>query len=219
MTDTFKADVYFDDNPSNLNDIDSLISNLSKYRFLVLEHPLLTASKYSQYKDELENYSSTGSLLMISGELTTSQGSNLVGSDFYKKSGQSESDRNSTVNASDEYLSLIAGENIVFSQAYYVENTSTALNFFIIASFNLDNKNAIAKWQYGNGTVYSFSDFSVSYFNGNFVNVIEEAAKALVQGTCNPINITGIDVNNLVKTERYLIYNSKVVKMVVYVWQ
>lgn len=38
-------------------------------------------------------------------------------------------------------------------------------------------------------------------------------------GTCNPINLSDIVIKNLVKTERYLGYNSSVAKMVVYVWQ
>ena len=40
-----------------------------------------------------------------------------------------------------------------------------------------------------------------------------------VQGTCNPINLTGISLKNVVKTERYLVYNSSVAKMGVYLWQ
>lgn len=40
-----------------------------------------------------------------------------------------------------------------------------------------------------------------------------------VGGACMPINITNINPKKLVKTERYLIYNSTVVKMIVYLWQ
>jgi len=38
-------------------------------------------------------------------------------------------------------------------------------------------------------------------------------------GICNPINLTGINIKSLVNVERYLVYNSSVVKMVVYLWQ
>jgi len=181
---------------------------------------LLSGGDYNNYKDKIENFTSTGGIFMISGEMTTSQGENLVGVDFFKKSGQSESDRNSTVNNTDKYLALTVGENIVFRQAYYVENTSNALDFKQIATFNLDQRNALSKWKFGNGTVYFFSDFDVSYFNGDFVNVVKEAAKALIEGTCYPINIsTVVSPKKLVKTERYLTYNSKVVKMVTYLWE
>lgn len=219
MNETFKADIYFDDNPSDLNDIDALVSNLSKYSFIVMEHPLLSGGNYNDFKDALNNYSLRGGLFMISGELTTAQGKDLVGVTFFKKSGQSISDRNSTVNNTDQYLSFVVGENIVFAQAYYVENNSSALNFLQIAAFNADNRNAVSKWKYGNGTIYFFSDFDVSYFNGNFVGIVEEAAKGLIEGTCYPINITGINAKNIVKTERYVNHNSKIVKMVVYLWK
>ncbi len=218
MENIFKSDIYFGDNPQNVDDIDGLISNISKYSFLIMEHPLLTASNYNNFKDELQNYSSSGNLFMLSGELATAQGIYLVGADFYKKSGQSVSDRNSTVNNTDPYLEFSVGESIVFAQAYYIENTSNAINFTQIATFNSGSANSVSKWKYGNGTVYFFSDFDVSFFNGNFTNIIEDAVKSLVEGTCSAINIT-VSKSKLARTERYLSHNSKVTRMVIYSWQ
>lgn len=220
MRDTFKSDIYFGDNPSDNNDIDSLKSNISKYQFLMMEHPLLPTSVYNDVKDEINNFTSTGGLFMISGELTTAQGKELVGADFFKKSGQSVSDRNTTVNNTDEFLTLSVGENIVFAQAYHIENKSEAKEFKQIATFNADSKNAVSKWKYGNGTVYFFSDFDVPLFNGDFLGKVQETVQGFIQGTCNPINISvAISPRDLVKTERYLTYQSKPVKMIVYVWQ
>ena len=219
MNNTFKADIYFDDKTNDIYGLHGLISNLSKYQLVVMEHPVLSGGDYNNYKDKIENYSSNGGLLMISGEMTAPQGSNLVGVDFYKKSGQSISDRNATVNNTDEYLSLAVGESFVFAQAYYVENTSSSVDFKQIMTFNADGRNSLSRWKYGNGSVYFFSDFDVSFFNGNFVSIVEEVVKGAIEGTCNPINVTGIPQKKLVKTERYLNYNSKVVKMVVYLWQ
>jgi len=146
----------------------------------------------------------------------------LFGVSFSKDKGSSISDRKSTVNTTDPYLALTVGENIVFRQAYDVQNdTSSAipvLELTTIASFNKDNTNAIAKWKYANGTVYFFSDFDVSFFSGDFIKVVEDLAKSFVEGTCNPFNVTQ-GQKKLVKTERYLSHNSKVVKMIVYVWQ
>ena len=223
MNETFKADIYFKSNTNDIYGLYGLIKNISKYGFIVMEHPLLNGGDYNNVKDALNNYSSRGGAFMISGELVTGQDKELVGVTFSKKSGQSTSDRNSTVNATDKYLTLTPGENIVFRQAYYIENDTSsatpALGLATIASFNEDNKIAIAKWKYGNGTVYFFSDFDVSNFNGNFVKAVEESAKGIIEGTCNPINLTSLNIKNLAKTERYLNYNSKIVKMVVYVWQ
>lgn len=210
MNQTFKADIYFDD-------IDGLSKNLSKYSFLVMEHPLLSASDFSTYGGKLENYTLNGGLFMISGELATPATNNMAGADFKKKAGQSSSQRTAIVNYTDDYLSLTVGQSMVFNQYYYVVNTS-ALDFNLISTFNQTNDKAIARWKYGNGTVYFFSDFDVTFFSGNFVNIVEDAAKSLTEGTCNPINITGINPAKLVKIERYVNYNSKTAKMIVYLW-
>ena len=213
MNQTFKADIY-------KNDIAGLSSNLSKYGFLVMEHPLLTSSEFSNNKAKLENYSSRGGLLMISGELATPATNTMVGVDFKKKSGQSSSQRTAIINNTDPYLTFTVGQSMVFNQYYYAVNNSDSANFRIIGTFNQSDDKAIARWIYGNGTVYFFSDFDVSNFNGNFVNIVQESAKSIVGGTCTEINITNsITPANLVKTERYLNYNSQIVKMVVYAWR
>ena len=218
MNETFKADIYFGDNPSDQDDIDSLVTNLSRYQFLVMEHALLSGGDFSSNKDKFENFSSRGGLLMISGELATPATNNMVGADFKKKSGLSSSQRTAIVNNTDPLLSLTIGQSMTFNQYYYVENKSEAVNFVRIATFNQSDDNAISNWKYGNGTVYFFSDFDVSEFNGNFMDVVEEVVSGLVEGTCNPINLTAINPKTLAKTERYVIYNLKVVKMIVYVW-
>ena len=211
MNDTFKADIYNDD-------ISSLSSNLSKYDFLVMEHPLLSASELNNNKASLENYSSRGGFLMISGELATPSTNTMAGSDFKKKSGQSESQRIAVINNTDPALSFNLGDSMTFTQYYHVQNNSEAKNFVEIATFNQTDDNAIAKWQFGNGTIYFFSDFDVSNFNGNFVEVVENAAQSATEGTCTSVNMTGISAKDIVKTERYLTYNSKIIKMIVYVW-
>jgi len=107
----------------------------------------------------------------------------------------------------------------MFRQAYYVENQSDANNFTEIVKFNNDNKAAIARWTYGSGKVFYFSDFDASYFNGNFVEEVTEAIKKWGNFRCSPINMSNIQYKNLVKIDRFLIYNSKPVKMVLYLWQ
>ena len=223
MNQTFYADIYFKDTANDIYGLYGLISNLSKYGFVVMEHPLISPSNFDNYQDKLENFTSNWGYLMISGELVGSKNGDLVGATFIKKQGQSSAQRTAIVNNTDQYLSLTIGQSMTFNQYYYVENNtaspSPTADFTVIAIYNQTDDNAIARWQYGNGTVYFFSDFDVSNFNGNFVNIVEDVAKSLIQGTCKPINITSIPKQKLVKTERYLNYNSQVVKMVVYVWQ
>lgn len=212
MSNAFKADIYEDD-------IDGLVASLSEYNFLVMEHPLLSGGEFSTNKAKLENYSSNGGLLMISGELAAPATNTMAGADFKKKSGQSQSQRTAIVNNTDESLSLNIGDSLAFAQYYYVQNGTGSSNFLRIATFNQTDDNAIARWQYGNGTVYFFSDFDVSNFNGNFVEIVQNGAGSMTEGTCTSVNMTGISAKDIVKTERYLTYNSKIVKMIVYVWQ
>lgn len=212
MSNTFKADIYEDD-------IDGLVASLSEYNFLVMEHPLLSGGEFSTNKAKLENYSSNGGLLMISGELAAPATNTMAGADFNKKSGQSQSQRTAIVNNTDEALSLNVGDSMAFAQYYYIQNNSEAANVVRIATFNQTDDNAIAKWKYGNGTVYFFSDFDVSNFNGDFMDIVQNGAGSMTEGTCTSVNMTGISAKDIVKTERYLTYNSKIVKMIVYVWQ
>ena len=223
MNQTLKADIYFKSGNQDIYGLYGLISNLSKYDFIMMEHPLMSGGDFSNNMPKIENFSSTGGLLMISGELATPSGSNMIGAVFNKKSGLSISQRTAIVNSTDPSLSLAVGQSMVFAQYYYVENDTSAVapavDFTRIATFNQTDDRAIAKWKYGNGTVYFFSDFDVSNFDGNFVQLIQDAVTSLAGKTCNPINLTKISAGKLVTTERYLNYDSKLVKMVIYLWQ
>jgi len=217
MMNTLDADVY--SAQPGYDDFDALADNINSYGFVVIEHSLLSTSVFNNNKGKIEDFVENKGLLMLSGEIVSAQGKEMIGVKFYKKSGQSESDRNSTVALEDEFLAFAVGENIMFRQAYYVENQSDANNFTEIVKFNNDNKAAIARWTYGSGKVFYFSDFDASYFNGNFVEEVTEAIKKWGNFRCSPINMSNIQYKNLVKIDRFLIYNSKPVKMVLYLWQ
>lgn len=223
MRDTFSADIYFDDNSNDIHGLYGFVKNLSKYGLIVIEHPAISTSDYNSYKDQLENFTSTGGLFMLSGELVSAQNKDLVGATFKKVSGESSNECPAIVNNTDPYLSFTVGQTMVFDQCYYAKNNTASplpsADFTRIATFNQTDDKAIARWKYGNGTVYFFSDFDVSNFNGNFVSVVEDATKGFIQGTCTNISVSGLNPKKLVKVERYLNYNSKVVKMVVYLWQ
>ena len=219
MANSIKSDIYFGDDGNNVDDIDGLISNLSKYALVVLEHPSLVGSNYNGFKTAMEAYSANGGNSIISGQLITSNDRNMLGIDFKKKAGQSVSDKQATVNNTDEFLSFSKGDNMTFSQAYYILNTSSSANFKLISSFVKDNNYAGGKWEFGKGTNYFFSDFNVDFFNGNFAEVMQDLASGFIQGTCSDVNTASINAKKLVKTERYLNYNSQIVKMVIYLWR
>lgn len=224
MQNTFYADIYFD------TQLDQLINKLGQYKLLVMEHPLLTTSELDSYYEELNKFTGNGSHLLVSGELvTSSSGKDLNGIVFDKKVAQSEKQRTGIVNNTDQHLELNFGDSMVFDQYYFVSNDTPpsigpgnpylAVNYKIIATYNQSDDEAIAKWKYGNGVVYFFSDFNVNSFDGNFIGVAENLIKSSIEGTCNPINLTGVNQKKLVKAERFVNFNSKVAKLVVYVWQ
>ena len=228
MNETFNADIYFDDQMTEL------VNNLDKYDLVVLEHPLFTPSQLNTYYRPLNNFTARGGFFMVSGELVTAEERYLNGILFNKSFGQSSSQKIAIVNNTDQYLTFNVGGAIQFDQYYYVVNSTSppietnpaspnynpvpAVDFKRIATFNQTDNKAIAKWAYGNGTVYFFSDFNANYFSGNFIAIVKDLATSFIEGTCTPINILNLNQKNLVKTERYLNHNSKVVKMVVYLW-
>lgn len=215
MADTLRADMYSAE--SGYPDFDSMVNNIDKYGFVAIEHPLLPTSIFNNNKVAIESFVSNNSLIMLSGEITAGQGKEMLGVKFYKKSGQSVSDRNSTVVTEDDFLSFDVGENIVFKQAYYIENQSDAKNFTEIVRFNQDNAIAVARWDYGNGSAFYFSDFDTDYFSGDFVDKVTESITKWGKFRCD-INMSNIEYKNFAKIERSVIYGSKPVKMVFYFW-
>lgn len=217
MMNTLDADIY--SAQPGYGSFDDLMGKINNYSFVVIEHPLLSTAVFNNNKGKIESFVANKGLLMLSGEIVSAQGKDMLGVAFYKKSGQSISDRNSTVSAEDEFLAFTVGDNIVFSQAYYVKNQSGANNFTEIVKFNSDSNPAISRWTYGGGKAFYFSDFDVSYFIGNFIDEVTEAIKKWGNFKCNPINMNNTSYKNLVKIDRLLVYDSKPVKMVLYAWQ
>ena len=150
----------------------------------------------------------------------------MVGASFEKDQGLSSSQERATVVRQDEFLSFIVGQSLIFDQGFTVENAGGAVDFRDIARFNqsdiefndiLDNKIAIARWNYGNGKVFFFSDFDADYFAGNFQNILESSIKKWIGAKCK-IKIDTIKKEKLVRIDRILLYNSAIVKMVLYSW-
>jgi hypothetical protein len=217
MVDELQADV-FSAQPG-YSDFDVLAASIQDYDFVVVEHPLFSTGQLNGYRPDVEEYVSLGGLFMMGGEIVSGQGKEMLGVKFYKKSGQSESDRNSTVVFQDPFLSLSLNDNIVFAQAYYTENQSSSLNHTEIVKFNSDGKNAVSRWSFGNGSVFYFSDFDVTQFNGDFVDIAANGALKWGSFRCSPIDLDNIKYKNLVRLDRFLIHEGKPTRMVLYLWQ
>jgi len=220
MDSRLKSDIFYGDDLTNLYDIDGLKSNLSKYELVVLENPAIVDADFADFKILLENYSAPrDKKIIISGQLTANNNENLLGADFRKKPSQLQPDRKSTANLTHDYFQIYKNQDMTFSQAYYVESTAQAKNFTQIATFDEDLFNAASEWKFGNGTVYFFSSFEAEENAFNLTQIIGEGASAILGGNCNEINMSLIDYDNLVKTERYIGHNSKIIKMKAYIWE
>lgn len=229
MEDEFDADVYTEDGiPNGINDLFDLRDNRNNYDVIVLEAPEWSGGgQYNNVKDEFEEWTSNGGFLMISGELVSGQKKQMVGASFEKGAGLSSPQERATVVNTDEYLSFQVRDGLVFDQGFTAKEEGEAANFKDIARFNesdvefndiLNNKIAIARWEYGNGKVFFFSDFDAEYFQGNFLEQVKSAFKRWAGAKCLPIDISNIKRDKLVRIDRILIYNSRIVKMVLYVW-
>jgi len=184
----------------------NMLNNISAYDFVLMETPQLSASQATQ----LESYVSSGGFVFVSEQIISANGGTVLGVEYTKRTSCSQ---NATVIYDDLFLTLKKGDKIAPGECPYIFGSVTT-----IAEFP-DGKTSIAKWDYGNGSVYYFSDFDVN-FVGDLQGSIKDAFEAsiLVCGKASGIRLKG-NYGNLVKTERRLLFKSKPAKLVLYMWQ
>ena len=230
MENTFHATVYCQSDPKCSTSLffDEFIVDMDNYDFIVVEHPTWSDGDFDDFKDAANPWVQAGGIMFLGGEMGSSMQSTGLGARFRKKSGTSESDRLTTVVNEDEFASFNLAENIIFTQAFYVRpDGGTILKD--IARFNgtrvefddikANGDIAVARWPYGNGKVFFFSDFDADYLNGDILATLQNAAKKWADAKCLPINISNLKRENLVKAERLVTHNSNLLKMVLYLWQ
>jgi hypothetical protein len=229
MIDEFQATVYYaKSNGAGLTeDQDAFFGDISTYDFVVVEHPAWSNSDFNDFVGAADPWLSAGGTLFVGGELGTSQNSDGFDVTFKKISGTSISDRMSTVVQEDPFIAFNLKENIVFRQAFYVVDDGIGASLKDIARFNesdiefvdiLDNKIALARWPWGEGKIFFFSDFDATYFSGDFQDIVKNSARKWINAICLPLNLSEIQRNSLVKTERFMVYKGDMIKMVLLVW-
>jgi hypothetical protein len=229
MENEFGADVYCkksQDCPGA--SLDEFISNVNDYDFVVVEHPVFSSSDFNDFEDVVDPWIIGGGILFVGGEMPSSNKKDAFGVEFNKISGQSESDMLSTVVNTDQFIAFNLADNIIFRQAYYIEDEEIGSDLKDIVRFNgsyvefddikANGDIALARWPYGNGQILFFSDFDATYLSGNFQEILENSAQKFANAECLPINISNIERSNLVKVERLLVYNKNTIKMVLYTW-
>jgi len=232
MEDDFQATVYCDGGPKcDFLPFSDFISDINNYDFIVVEHPTWSTSNFDSFESVADPWVQNGGILFVGGQLPSANQHAAFGVEFNKKAGQSESDRLSTVVNEDEFVVFNLKDNIIFTQAYYIEDVSIGADLKDIARFNgtwinfddikLNGDIALARWPRGtnDGKILFFSDFDANYLAGNFQDILEGSAQKFSNAVCLPIDFTGVERDNLVKVERMVVHNSDLVKMVFYLWQ
>lgn len=228
MIDNFQADIY-KDSPADV-ELNELLNNIdnNKYGLVVIESPEFNTNQFNTVKASIEPWVISGGFFMLSGRPLAAQGGVMLGVKFYKVTGDAGRDKPATVIKEDELIVFDYADQIMFKQVYYIEDVSLGSDLIDIARFNesdveiedmWDNKIALARWPYGEGKVLFFSDFDATYLAGDFQENLESSTAKWIGARCLPINMINIKRDNLVRVDRLLIYNSKIVKMVLYVWQ
>ncbi len=224
METNFNADVYYDKNKGaeDNEDQEALRDNINNYDFIVIEHPTWSNADFSAFVDIADPWVKAGGILFVGGQMGVSQNSDGLGVIFKKDAGEALKNEDATVLREDEFLAFHVDDKITFEQAYFVKNNG-ATDFIDVARFDniiRDDENAIAlaRWSKDSGGVLFFSDFKATYLAGDFQAILEASATKWANAVCLPINIIGLERDNLVKTERLVIHNSDQMKMVLYLW-
>lgn len=190
---------------------DDFLINIKNYDVAVIENPNFNSVT------GLETYVSNGGIGFI-GKRALSNNGNILGVNFAKRPSCSMGGGNNyltTVLSKDMFLSLDLGTAFEQNECNYI--TGDTANVNELAEFD-DSTTSIGTWPYGSGIAYYFSDFDTIGYD--LQDKVKEAIKGrmIKCGKANSVNVT-VSYKNLIKTERLLVYNSKPVKMVLYIWQ
>ena len=200
-------------------DTDDFLTDIMNFTLAVVEDPHMQQSNL----ENMSYYVEQGGLVFLSEHLANPNQVTAIGAFFDKGPGESLPEANASVVYEDETLGFELNENLVVSQVVTVTDVNST-DFQNIAVFtgtgkgDVDGYGAIASWTYGTGNVYYFSDFDGTYRGLNISEHIRTVIPSYVFENCLTINITDIEVNNLAKTERVVMYDTKALRMVTYVW-
>lgn len=190
LLEEFLIDFYYK-NPDNADPClypclgkEEFLGNLSKgsYDLVLLEDPHF---KYDNELEVVEDWVADGGWLFISEHMDrTSLGIT------YTHRGQNEKEDvdNITIINTDPYLNLELEDSLYPEEVPYVEDTFIpeedeldAVNYITIGEYE-DGTDGIARWEYGNGTAYYFSDFWIQEHSLpiDFPEIIGEAMKEII---------------------------------------
>jgi len=215
------ADIY-----AGKNERAVLVDILDQYDLVLLEDCHCNSPSSDDALQKIEDWVFSGGLALLSEHHHNQFPNTIMGVNTDKGEKGDDGTTNASVIATDPLLALTLNTIIEFEKDVIelVDDPSTedAIDFTIIAQWDDDTSpssgtGAIARWGFGQGDVYYFPDYHANYFGEEFVGIVEEAIQnRIYQDGFIQINE---EYEELIKIERLAIYNSEIVKMVVYVWQ
>ncbi|MCH8216365.1 MAG: hypothetical protein IH892_06290 [Planctomycetes bacterium] len=243
MEDTFSATIYCDGGPKcDFLPFSQFITDINNYDFIVVEHPAWATSSFNSFEDAVhdpdnpvDTWLGNGGILFVGGQLPSANQHIALSVEFFKRAGQSESDRLATVVNEDEFIAFDYADNIIFRQAYWIEDVSVGADLKDIARFNcsfsprtcydeiediaINGPMSLTRWPIDDGKIFYFILMQIILLAGYLQEIIDGSAQKFANAVCFPINISNIKRDNLVRTDRLVIYKSDQIKMVLYMWQ
>lgn len=218
MENVMMSDMYLE---GGLNDLSVLVPIIDTYSLVVFEHPQFSAADIAAHQTALEQFVSQGGKAVFLGHTTIPQPTPMLGVEFQQKIAQNPEDRNATVIQEDEFINLGSNEQFFFDEANSITNVNIdASNFTQSVRFVQDSAIAVARWNYGdNGSVFFVSDTNASSMTQSFTILMENMIRNWFDPSCQQARVNDIDFKNFIRTERFVIHQGKVLKMVFYLWQ
>ena len=187
------------------NNMNQFIDQIFEYKVAIIEKPKFN----SQNRQKIENWVSSGNIVFMSSELLPQPSGSILGATYNKENDCGFG----TVEQDDLFLKFDIGESLEHNDCDYITGDVTT-----IAKLS-DGTKTITTWNYGKGSVYYFGDFSTKYLGSEelYKDVIKDAIKKRIP-ECRGFEKVDMEYDNLVKVERFVIFNSKLAKMILYLW-
>lgn len=185
----------------------AFLSGLEDYDTVIVEDPLLDDEDLENLTEFVQN----GGRLFISGEILDKSSYAFLGNTH----NSTPASTNATVIFEEEYLDLYIGDLISFDATPQIEAGTGSM---AIANYSI-NSSAIVRTDFGSGTAYYLPSFSGIRGASLVEEILLQTLEMLVTGRCTDIDLESLDHNKLIKTERFMAFDSRIIKMVVYLWQ
>lgn len=195
-----------------------LIQNLDLYHTLVLEAPAFNSYAGNLSLDEisqaLSEWVSKGNTLLVSGQVGPMTFTGVSFPDSELGAG------NLSVQAEHFDELFEEGDYMLFNSKYTVEPEVNVQDYLMIGNYT-NGEVGIARWKYSEGQVHYYGDIKAYYNDGEHNNITQFVDYTLARtalGFCEGLDYD-MDYENLVKTQRYVVLDNRILRMVVLLWE